>query len=209
MILAQTIPELTNYTYNELCYNVAKPIITGTFISEICNMLAKCGYEIKPTTSYDQTVSDSIKQFQKSVNLKETGILDNTTFQAMIIKISKMSDTIESDEESENTDDSKIESISPHYNTYFNNNNYKIHRKNYKDIKISFGNNSIVKTIKNVFMRSVNVEVDTSGNPICEVYEFIAQDVIESDEIVDIDKYNTEEDDASLKLTHDFSSIGQ
>ena len=208
MILAQTIPELTNYTYNELCYNVAKPIITGTFISEICNMLAKCGYEIKPTTSYDQTVSDAIKKFQKVAKLKETGILDNTTYQAMIVGISKMSDTVSDNEETE-TEESEIKSDSPHYNTYFDNNNYKIHRKNYKDIKISFGNNSIVKTIKNVFMRSVNVEVDTSGNPICEVYEFIAQDIIESDEIADISKYDTEEDDTSLKITHDFSSIGQ
>jgi 3-phosphoglycerate kinase len=208
MISAQTIPELTNYTYNELCYNVAKPVITGSFVSEICNMLEKCDIKIKPTTSYDQTVADGIKKFQEMANLKNTGILNNETFQAMIIGISKMSDTID-DNNSEDTEESEIKSDSPHYNAYFSNDNYKIHRKNYKDIKISFGNNSIVKTIKNVFMRSVNVEVDTSGNPICEVYEFIAQDIIESDEIADIGKYSTEEDDTSLNITHDFSSIGQ
>ena len=38
-------------------------------------------------------------------------------------------------------------------------------------------------------MRSVSVEVDTSGNPISEVYEFIARDIKESDEISDINKY--------------------
>ena len=29
---AQTIPELTNYQYNELSYNSASPIIKGNFI---------------------------------------------------------------------------------------------------------------------------------------------------------------------------------
>ena len=77
-------------------------------------------------------------------------------------------------------------------------------------IKIVFGNKSITKTIKDVFMRSVSVEVDTSGNPVSEVYEFIARDVKESDEINDITKYNGDEDGSSsdIKYQYDFSSIG-
>ena len=38
-------------------------------------------------------------------------------------------------------------------------------------------------------MRSVSTEFDTSGNPIAEVYEFIAQDLTESDEPNDAGKY--------------------
>jgi hypothetical protein len=80
----------------------------------------------------------------------------------------------------------------------------KTHRRNYKDIKIVFGNNTVVKTIKNVFMRSVSVEVDTSGNPISETYEFIAQDIVESDEIMDSSKYLTKEDETSTDITYQF-----
>ncbi len=38
-------------------------------------------------------------------------------------------------------------------------------------------------------MRGVGVEVDTSGNPISETYEFIARDITETDEANDADNY--------------------
>ena len=38
-------------------------------------------------------------------------------------------------------------------------------------------------------MRGVSTEYDTSGNPISETYEFIAQDLTESDEFRDKEKY--------------------
>ena len=54
-------------------------------------------------------------------------------------------------------------------------------------------------------MRSVSVEVDTSGNPISEVYEFIAQDIIETDEFRDRNKYLYPESiiDMDVKYSYD------
>lgn len=205
-VIPQTIGELTNYEYNELYYNSAKKIITGSYISIICDLLSKCGVSVKTTSSYDETLSKAVAKYQTSVKLKSTGILDNTTLQTMLLQSSKMSDAITEDE-AEQEESESILSDSPHYNSYFKDDNYKMHRKNHKDIKISFGNNSIVKTIKDVFMRSVTVEVDTSGNPISEVYEFIARDVKESDEITDLDKYISDEDKTSSDIKYDFSSI--
>ena len=57
-------------------------------------------------------------------------------------------------------------------------------------------------------MRSVSVEVDTSGNPISEVYEFIARDIKESDEINDVTRYNGNEDGSSSDIKYNFSSVG-
>ncbi len=206
---AQSIPELTNYEYSELSYNSAAPLITGSFIYTICDLLDKCYISIKPTDTYDYTMSTAVSQFQTMVHMTSTGILTTETLQAMILYADKISDTIENEEEgAETVVDDLTES--PHYNAFFDDENYKMHRRNHKDIKIVFGNKSITKTIKDVFMRSVTVEVDTSGNPISEVYEFIARDVIESDEISDINKYTGADvvtSSSDIKY-YDFSSIG-
>lgn len=206
-MIAQTIPELTDYQYNELSYNSAGTLITGSFIYQICDLLNKCGIDIQTTNIYDNTVESAVSQFQQIIGMSNTGILTTDTLQAMIVYADKMSDVIEGDEESLENNESK-ESSSPHYNSFFNEDNYKTHRKNHKDIKIVFGNKSITKTIKDVFMRSVSIEVDTSGNPISEVYEFIARDIKESDEINDITKYNGEEVTSSSDIKYNFSFIG-
>jgi hypothetical protein len=119
-----------------------------------------------------------------------------------------MSDIIEGEDEAGDGIVAEL-SESPHYNSFFDNDNFKMHRRNHKDIKIVFGNKSITKTIKDVFMRSVSVEVDTSGNPVSEIYEFIARDVIESDEIADVNKYTDMDSYASSDIKHyDFSTVG-
>ena len=203
-MIPQSIPELTNYEYNELSYNSASTLINGDFVSQVCQLLDKCGIEIDYTTTYDDTVANAVSQFQQIAGIDSTGILTTNTWQSMIIYSDKMSDTIEDDsEDNENYDETS--SDSPHYNSFFDDDNYKMHRRNHKDIKIVFGNNSVVKTIKDVFMRSVTVEVDTSGNPISEIYEFIARDVTESDEISDVDKYTNEESLAPSDITYNFN----
>lgn len=188
-----TLEELTDNQYSELSYNASKEVITGTFVIHICALLNKCGIEIEHTDTYDETVTQAVMEFQDMIDRPATGIMNTELFQALTLcAVKAMNDTVESDDEAE---DGVIleKSDSPHYNSFFSEENYKTHRKNRKDIKIVFGNNTITKTIKDVFMRSVTVEVDTSGNPISEIYEFIARDVIESDEILDIDKYTKEE----------------
>ena len=54
-------------------------------------------------------------------------------------------------------------------------------------------------------MRSVSVEVDTSGNPISETYEFIARDIKESDEISDVNKYNGNDSHTSSDVNYIFN----
>ena len=204
---AQSIPELTRYEYNELYYNSAGTLITGNFMYSVCDLINKCGINLRVTSTYDDTVETAVAEFQGMVGMSTTGILTTNTWQAMIVYADKMSDVVVDDDDSDDTIEDTT-SDSPHYNSFFEDDNYKMHRRNRKDIKIVFGNKSITKVIKDVFMRSVSVEVDTSGNPISEIYEFIARDVTESDEISDINKYDGENGTSPSDIAYDFSSIG-
>lgn len=205
-MIAQTVSELTNYEYNELCYNSIFSPVTGEYVYQICELLNKCKIKIKSTTVYDKSVSDAVSQFQEKMGMNVTGNVNNATLQALILQADKMNDIISDD--GETIDDSAEEgSESPHYNSFFNDDKYKTHRKNHKDIKIVFGNNSISKTIKNVIMMSVSVEVDTSGNPISEVYEFIAQDIVESDELSDSGQYIENQEESSSIVSYNFPNI--
>ena len=194
---AQTIPELTNYQYNELSYNSASSIIKGNFVLEICSLLGRCGFDIENTDEYDDTVSSVVSQFQHLTGMAVTGILTTATYQAMILYAEKNMNNEITDDSTETTSNNLDESDSPHYESFFAQDRYKMFRRNHKDIKIIFGSGSITKTIKDIFMRSVSVEVDTSGNPISETYEFIARDVKESDEISDAIKYTGVNEDVS------------
>lgn len=202
--MKQTISELTGGIYNELRYNSAVTPYNGPCMTEICLLLGKCGIDISVTDVYDETVEDAVRQFQDMVGMRGTGILNDNTLQAMIYYADRISDIVEESIDEEDGVNTKA-SDSPHYNSFFDTDKYKLHRRNHKDIKIVLGNNSVVKTIKDVFMRSVTVEVDTSGNPISEVYEFIARDIKESDEISDVTKYNGEEIYASSDIKYVFN----
>lgn len=203
---AQTVPELTNYEHNELYYNSSGTLITGSYIYQVCDLLDKCSISVPSTNVYDDTVSAAVSQFQQMMGMTATGILTTATLQAMILYADKMSDIVDGDDEA---NDGIVQELteSPHYNSFFNDEKYKMHRRNHKDIKIVFGNKSITKTIKDVFMMSVSVEVDTSGNPVSEIYEFIARDVVETDEISDINKYTEIEHATPSDVKYDFSSI--
>ena len=189
---AQTISELTNYQFRELVYNSADQEHSFPFIAEVCELLNKAMQQTNAvSTVYTQEVSERVAQFQSMAGMSATGILNDATLQTLILFVEKnASDTVE-DDSTEEMDTYGEESESPHYDSFFDEDRYKVHRQNRKDIKIVFGQGSIKKTIVDVFMRSVSVEVDTSGNPISEIYEFIARDVKESDELSDYDKYNS------------------
>ena len=206
MAIASTIEELTGGRYSELVYYLKDDIeIKGDFIISIRAMLKKCDINtVGFGNVYDLTLERAVQSFQAQIGMSPSGVLDNTTWQSMILYSNKYSDIIEDDTEQNETEDVEV-SESPHYNSFFDVANMKTHRRNYKDIKIVFGNNTIVKTIKNVFMRSVSIEVDTSGNPISETYEFIAQDIVESDEAMDSNKYLTKEDVTSTDITYGYS----
>lgn len=207
-MIPKTIQELTNNTYTELRYiqsnEITGNLITGDFISKVKELLLKCDVEISTLgQSFNLEMEQAVQLFQTKIGKTPTGILDNTTWQSMILYSQKYSDAV-TDYITEEAITTGEASDSPHFTSFFNESNMKTHRRNHKDIKIVFGNNTITKTIKNVFMRSVSVEVDTSGNPISETYEFIAQDITESDETMDSNKYLTQEDFTSSDIEYKY-----
>lgn len=207
MATPQSISELTGNKYNELRYNSSGTPITGSFVNQVCEMLNKCGIDINSTNVYNDTVEKAVLEFQDKAAIPMTGILSNDTWKSMIDFSEHMSNIVDNKEQlTEET--SSEESDSPHYNSFFDSEKNKTHRKNHKDIVIQFGNKSITKTIKDVFMRSVTVEVDTSGNPIFEIYEFIARDIKESDEASDASRYTSDQDSsASSDIQYNFNFV--
>jgi len=207
MAVKQSIPELTDSQYNELRYNSSGSLIVGSFMPIICDMLGKCGIDVNYTDKYDDTIESAVSEFQQKANLNITGILTTDTWKSMIMYSDTMSDLVSDDDTLIENDISEL-SVSPHYGTFFDDEKYKTHRRSHKDIVIQFGNQSITKTIKDVFMRSVTVEVDTSGNPIFEIYEFIARDIKESDEISDATKYTSDnEPSSSSDIKYNFNFV--
>lgn len=167
---------------------------TGPYMLAIRDLINKAGidiynkYSYEDINVYDEGVEQAVIEFQGKNGLKETGIIDDTTLNTMINVANNLSDIIYSEGIEDIIPDTAI-TDNPHFDSFFSNINTKDPRKNNQDIVIILGNNSIVKTIHNVYMRGVSTEYDTSGNPISETYEFIAQDLTESDEYRDKEKY--------------------
>jgi peptidoglycan hydrolase-like protein with peptidoglycan-binding domain len=164
-------------------------------IQELRILLNKAGINMEKYNTgenvnyYDTGLEEAVSEFQKiSMGIEPTMKVDDATLNALIIVANNMSDIIYSETTSQITIDTSDENL-PHFDSFFAADNKKVGRKNQVDIKIILGDNNIIKTIHNVYMRSVSTEFDTSGNPISEVYEFIAQDFFESDEPNDINKY--------------------
>lgn len=186
-----TVKEFTGGLYNEI--KVQNPQIKGSFCEELTVLLNKSGVSYSVAERFKDLwgVKDelAVMEFQKQQKIPVTGTINDTTLNALIATSKNMSDIIYS----EGVDALEINTTStdnPHYDSFFSNDNEKTMRRNRQNIVIEIGNASVVKTIHNIFVRSVNVEVDTSGNPISEVYEFIAQDITESDEPSDYGKYS-------------------
>lgn len=166
----------------------------GSYVLILRDLLNKAGIDIynKYTTNdvyeFDIGLEKAVMEFQSNQGLGETGIVDDNTLNAIINVSNNLSDIIYS----ENAEDIISDSTTtghPHFDSFFSDSKLRQVRKNNQDIVISLGNNTISKTIHNVYMRGVSVEFDTSGTPISEVYEFIAEDLTESDEYTDESKY--------------------
>lgn len=64
--------------------------------------------------------------------------------------------------------------------SFFNSNNTDLLRQDDIDISITYGTNQThKKTIKSAKFRSIGQQIDANGNPIYEIYEFIAKDLLE------------------------------
>lgn len=66
------------------------------------------------------------------------------------------------------------------YTTYFNKDNLKVLRKTNMELRINFGSNNLInRKIKNLYIKSLGYEIDSSGNPTYENFTFIAKDLDE------------------------------
>lgn len=167
----------------------------GPYVIRIRDLLNKCGidiynkYSYEEVNIYDEGVRESVIEFQEKNNLKVTGTVNNETLKTLVNIAANRTPDIIYAEEMEMASSDTITTNNPHYDSFFGKENTKTARKNNQDITIVLGENAVIKTIHNVYMRGVSTEYDTSGNPISEIYEFIGQDLTESSEINDGSKY--------------------
>lgn len=218
-----TIERLTDGKYKSLRYDSSKSSdinYNGPLISEVLKLIDKTGLDVGNTNTYvtGKYFRNVIMRYQKANGLKQDGILNDDLLHHIYNKSQEMANTEIEDNDSNDTNDTgdenleiDFEEIDPHYDPFFLNNSSKQYRQNHKDIVISLGDGAHTKTIKNVFMRSVSVQVDTSGNPISEVYNFIARDIIESDAEEDQYKYlvedNTNNVSSSSDIKYNFNDL--
>lgn len=206
-----TIYKLTNNKYRAIDQNATD--VPEDVIKNIMQLIRKIGCDTTNTnirkngTSFQKV----IKNVQKTFGMLETGVLDDNLLHYIYQKSQEL-DSDEIDDDSEEEDQNYWDETlvgNPHYDPYFINNSSKDARRNHKDIIIAFGDGSNRKIIKDVFMRSESVQVDTSGNPISEVYTFVARDVKESDAEEDQNKYigDTEKANASSDIKYEYEGL--
>jgi hypothetical protein len=207
-----SIRGLTHGQFSSLGYNSTGNNYSGPLVQEIVNLIDRAGGDVTNTkvSAVGSAFRNIILNYQKKFKLLKTGVLDDNLLHD-IYKRANSGANNEINDSSNNNDDNNNSASSDlydaHYDPFFLNNSSKVYRKNHKDIVISFGDGANTKTIKDVFMRSVSVQVDTSGNPISETYNFIARDIKESDASEDYNKYVGEESELSassdIKYSYD------
>lgn len=207
-----SIRDLTHGQFSSLGYDSTGNNYSGPLVQEVVNLIDRAGGDVTNTkvSAVGSAFRNIILNYQKKFKLLKTGILDDNLLHD-IYKRANSGANNEINDSSNNNDDNNNSASSDlydaHYDPFFLNNSSKVYRKNHKDIVISFGDGANTKTIKDVFMRSVSVQVDTSGNPISETYNFIARDIKESDASEDYNKYVGEESELStssdIKYSYD------
>lgn len=155
----------------------------------IRNRLNACGISVEETEYYDINMEAGIMEFQSKNGLPVTGIFDEETAKKLkTVSDDAINNSVNDDIEEEEYSVENI-NVYPHYDSFFRQESDKTVRKSHKDIIIKFGDGQIEKRLIDVYMRSIGVEIDTSGNPISETYEFIARDLKEKEVIEDKKKY--------------------
>ena len=206
-----TIKDLTNGEFSSLRYDATGNNYTGKLVEDVVGLIERAGGNVPNSriSSTDSVFRDTILSYQKKFGLAETGILDDDLLHDIYKRATETSNNEIFGDNEYDSYDSSDKIYDPHYDPFFLSNSEKIARRNHKDIVISIGNGANKKTIKDVFMRSVSVQVDTSGNPISEVYSFIARDIKESDAPEDINKYVGEQTNlsASSDIKYSYDSL--
>lgn len=207
-----SIRDLTHGQFSSLGYDSTGNNYSGPLVQEVVNLIDRAGGDVTNTkvSAVGSAFRNIILNYQKKFKLLKTGILDDNLLHDIYKRANSGANNEINDSSNDNNDNNNSASsdlYDAHYDPFFLNNSSKVYRKNHKDIVISFGDGANTKTIKDVFMRSVSVQVDTSGNPISETYNFIARDIKESDASEDYNKYVGEESELStssdIKYSYD------
>lgn len=207
-----SIRDLTHGQFSSFGYDSTGNNYSGPLVQEIVNLIDRAGGDVTNTkvSAVGSAFRNIILNYQKKFKLLKTGILDDNLLHDIYKRANSGANNEINDSSNDNNDNNNSASsdlYDAHYDPFFLNNSSKVYRKNHKDIVISFGDGANTKTIKDVFMRSVSVQVDTSGNPISETYNFIARDIKESDASEDYNKYVGEESELStssdIKYSYD------
>ena len=171
---------MKEYPGTKFYMNLSAPII-GEDVRLIQVMLASEGL-LKQTDVdgyFGVETERAVKAYQRKQGILVSGIVDKTTWDRLF------KDTATIDDSSTplvgDTGDSYIVG-SNNKESFFNPSRKQSLRKNGSNIVITLGDNHRVKMIENVVFRSKAVVINASGEPIAETYDFIAKDLIESEE---------------------------
>lgn len=210
----EKVQEAATALWNDEVWSNVLPVTPGTTFIErsqldnLVTILEMAGMDKASealANGYSIEAGEKIKEFLESRNIQWKGFLDRPTLSEIVLLSMKNMEIASPDEEVFMGDVDTANPKSPHYGSFFHQDNSKTMRKNRNDIVIEFGGGTIRKTVKEVYMRSLGVAVDQSGNPISETYEFIARDVVESDEAQDADKYENEDSNAPSDIKYKFN----
>lgn len=212
-----TIYSMTNGEYHSLRYDAAGDNYSGPLVQQIIQHISKAGVDVTNTRvdTVGTVFRDIVLAYQEKFDLPRTGIVDDELLRDIYKRSNQTASSEITDDDYEYDTENAINELpesdvyDAHYDPFFLNNSSKVYRKNHKDIVISLGNGANTKVIKDVFMRSVSVQVDTSGNPISETYNFIARDIKESDASEDNLKYIGEEKNltASSDIKYSYDTL--
>ena len=214
-IKAENYPNYIKYDPTNLANNYK-----GAEVNQIVNLIGRTGIDV---SGYDNSGAVNlafdkiVKAYQAKNGMAQNGIVNEefvknlqddviNNYPPEVKENTSTADELYNDDDTETDEDKPYD---PHYEPYFLNESEKLSRRNHKDIVISLGDNHIYKRIKDVYMRSVGIEVDTSGKPVTEVYQFVARDVVESDAPEDENIYLGEEAvmEASSDIKYNYDSL--
>lgn len=166
-------------------YNPSRPLMESTELLAVGRYLATLGF-LKSAhigKAYDYNYSVAVKAYQKSKGLNADGQLTENLIKQLEADCSaKLAHTTPPNSQTNRSTDVNLfiedSFFSEQRESVLRNGGYSI-------VMVIGDDHQYTKTITGVRMRSKTIQVDGSGNPIMETYEFIAKDLKENTEPTD------------------------
>lgn len=171
---------MIEYPGSKFYLNLSSPMISDN-IKLIQSKLVSLGYLRRTDVDgyFGVDTEKAVKSFQRGIGLNSNGIVDKSTWD----KLFENSLAEDAATEPTNTETEVASDIGSNNNSsFFNSSRKQSLRKNGTDIIIKFGSEHRTKTLKQVVYRTKSVVINAGGEPIAETYDFIAKDLIESEE---------------------------